>query len=394
MAAGGGSICYFDGARLRVGPKSAGADPGPACYRRGGPLTITDCNVLLGRVRPEFFPAIFGPKGDRPLDAKMVGERFGDLCWEVKRKTGADLTPEAVAEGFIAIANQHMAEAIRKISIQRGYDPREYVVCAFGGAGGQHACLVADALGMTRVLAHPLAGVLSAYGMGLADQNVIREQAVELKLSLEALPEIAAKLDALATAATGELARQQASAGAITTHRRVHVRYEGSDSALVVAWPEAGAGASKPVELLAAITAGFEAAYRQRFAFLMQGKGLVVEAVSVEAVVAGDAPAEPRHDTHEPRDVPRRETVRMYSGGQWHDAALVVREDLRPGDVVPGPAITNELLGHHRHLVGRDREPDADAAAVITYVYNSWGNTGPTVTEAEVKKIRGKAKKK
>ncbi len=179
VAAGGGSICFFDGARLRVGPRSAGADPGPACYRRGGPLTITDCNVLLGRVRPEFFPAIFGPKGDRPLDAKIVGERFGDLCWEVKQKTGATLTPEAAAEGFVAIANQHMAEAIRKISIQRGYDPREYVVCAFGGAGGQHACAVADAVGARKVLLHPLAGVLSAWGMGLADLRVIRELSVE-----------------------------------------------------------------------------------------------------------------------------------------------------------------------------------------------------------------------
>ena len=167
VAAGGGSVCYFDGSRLRVGPQSAGADPGPACYRRGGPLTITDCNVLLGRVRPEFFPAIFGPKGDRPLDAKIVRERFGDLCWAVSQATGADITPEEAAEGFITIANQHMAEAIRKISIQRGYDPREYVLAAFGGAGGQHACAVADAVGARSVLLHPLAGVLSAWGMGL-----------------------------------------------------------------------------------------------------------------------------------------------------------------------------------------------------------------------------------
>ncbi|MBH2020089.1 MAG: hydantoinase B/oxoprolinase family protein, partial [Burkholderiales bacterium] len=208
-----------------------------------------------------------------------------------------------------------------------------YTLQCFGGAGGQHACLVADALGMTRVFVHPLAGVLSAYGMGLADQNVIREQAVELKLSEAALPEIAGKLDSLAATAEAELQRQQVSMGAVTSYLRVHVRYEGSDAALVV-----------PFGSLEQIEAGFEAAYRQRFSFLMHGKALVVEAVSVESVVAGDAPAEPRHVLHAPRDMAevRRETVRMYSGGHWIDAALVVREDLRPGDIIPGPAIIAE----------------------------------------------------
>jgi 5-oxoprolinase (ATP-hydrolysing) len=336
VAAGGGSILQFDGARFRVGPQSAGANPGPASYRRGGPLAVTDANVMVGKIQPAYFPKVFGHGADEALDGEVVRAQFAALAAQTGRAA------EEVAEGFIQIAVQQMANAIKKISVARGYDVTRYTLQCFGGAGGQHACLVADALGMTRVLVHPLAGVLSAYGMGLADQNVIREQAVELKLSLEALPEIAAKLDALAAAASGELARQQASAGAITTHRRVHVRYEGSDSALVVGWPEPGAGASSPVELLAAITAGFEAAYRQRFAFLMQGKGLVVEAVSVEAVVAGDAPAEPRHALHPPREVPRRSTVPVYSGGRWFDAALVVREDLRPGDVIPGPAIIAE----------------------------------------------------
>jgi 5-oxoprolinase (ATP-hydrolysing) len=336
VAAGGGSILQFDGARFRVGPQSAGANPGPASYRRGGPLAVTDANVMVGKIQPAYFPRVFGHGADEALDGDVVKAKFAVLAAQTGRAA------EDVAEGFIQIAVQQMANAIKKISVARGYDVTRYTLQCFGGAGGQHACLVADALGMTRVLVHPLAGVLSAYGMGLADQNVIREQAVELKLALDALPEIAAKLDALAAAAGGELARQQASAGAITTHRRVHVRYEGSDSALVVGWPEPGAGASSPVELLAAITAGFEAAYRQRFAFLMQGKGLVVEAVSVEAVVAGDAPAEPRHALHPPREVPRRSTVPVYSGGRWFDAALVVREDLRPGDVIPGPAIIAE----------------------------------------------------
>jgi 5-oxoprolinase (ATP-hydrolysing) len=336
VAAGGGSILAFDGSRFRVGPQSAGANPGPASYRRGGPLAVTDANVMVGKIQPAYFPKVFGHGADEALDGEVVREKFAALAAQTGR------APEDVAEGFIQIAVQQMANAIKKISVARGYDVTRYTLQCFGGAGGQHACLVADALGMTRVLAHPLAGVLSAYGMGLADQNVIREQAVELNLSLEALPEIASKLDALAAAAGGELARQQASAGAITTHRRVHVRYEGSDSALVVGWPKLAAGASTPVELLGAITAGFEAAYRQRFAFLMQGKSLVVEAVSVEAVVSGDAPTERRQALYPPREVPRRSMVPVYSGGRWFDAALVVREDLRPGDVIPGPAIIAE----------------------------------------------------
>ncbi|MGH8804447.1 MAG: hydantoinase B/oxoprolinase family protein [Polaromonas sp.] len=328
VAAGGGSILKFDGERFRVGPQSAGANPGPASYRRGGPLAVTDANVMVGKIQPHYFPQVFGHHADEPLDAGVVQARFNELAAQTGRSV------EDVAEGFISIAVQQMANAIKKISVARGYDVTRYTLQCFGGAGGQHACLVADALGMTRVFVHPLAGVLSAYGMGLADQNVIREQAVELKLSAAALPEIADKLNGLAAAAQAELQRQQVSSGAITTHHRVHVRYEGSDSALVV--PFIGSGSVDQIE------AGFEAAYRQRFSFLMQGKGLVVEAVSVEAVVAGDAPAEPRHATHEPREVPRRETVRMYSGGQWHEAALVVREDLQPGDIISGPAIIAE----------------------------------------------------
>ena len=325
VAAGGGSILAFDGSRFRVGPESAGANPGPASYRRGGPLAVTDANVMTGKIQPHHFPKVFGPRADEELSLEAVQAKFGELAQQTGRP------PEEVAEGFINIAVQQMANAIKKISVARGYDVTRYTLQCFGGAGGQHACLVADALGMTRVFVHPLAGVLSAYGMGLADQNVIREQAIELPLVASSLPLIAEKLDALARAAQAELQRQQVNAGEATVHHRVHVRYEGSDSALVV-----------PFGDLAAVQAGFEAAYRQRFAFLMQGKRLVVEAVSVEAVVAGDAPDEPRHETHEPREVPRRETVRMYCGGQWLDAALVVREDLRPGDVIPGPAIIAE----------------------------------------------------
>ena len=325
VAAGGGSLLRFDGERFRVGPQSAGANPGPASYRRGGQLAVTDANVMVGKVQPRYFPKVFGPNADEPLSFEAVQTQFDGLAAQTGR------APEAVAEGFINIAVQQMANAIKKISVARGYDVTRYTLQCFGGAGGQHACLVADALGMTRVFVHPLAGVLSAYGMGLADQNVIREQSVELKLTESALEEIKVKLDQLCASAEAELARQQAGTGAITLHRRVHVRYDGSDSALVV-----------PVGSLQEIQSGFEAAYRQRFSFLMQGRALVVEAVSVEAIAKGDTPVEARHALHAPRDVPRRETVRMYSGGQWHEAALVVREDLQPGDLIAGPAIIAE----------------------------------------------------
>ncbi|MFZ3125899.1 MAG: hydantoinase B/oxoprolinase family protein [Acidovorax sp.] len=330
VAAGGGSVLGFDGARFRVGPESAGANPGPASYRRGGPLAVTDANVMVGKIQPAHFPQLFGHAANEPLDADTVREQFGALAVQTGR------TPEDVAHGFIQIAVQQMANAIRKISVARGYDVTRYTLQCFGGAGGQHACLVADALGMARVLVHPLAGVLSAYGMGLADQNVIREQAVECKLAPEALAGIEATLEQLASTARTGLQRQPAGTGTAVVHRRVHVRYEGSDSALIV-----------PFGTQTEIAAAFENAYRQRFAFLMQGKGLVVEAVSVEAVLPGDAPLEPRHALHPPRELPHRSTVRMYTVGTsgapaWHDAALVVREDLRPGDVIPGPAIIAE----------------------------------------------------
>jgi 5-oxoprolinase (ATP-hydrolysing) len=325
VAAGGGSILEFDGSRFRVGPQSAGANPGPASYRRGGPLAVTDANVMVGKIQPRYFPQVFGPKANEALSFEAVQSKFNELAGRTGRAA------EVVAEGFINIAVQQMANAIKKISVARGYDVTRYTLQCFGGAGGQHACLVADALGMSRVFVHPLAGVLSAYGMGLADQNVIREQAIEMPLTQDTLPLVAERLDKLGAAAQADLEKQQANAGTVTIHHRVHVRYEGSDSALVV-----------PFGDLRTIVAGFEAAYRQRFSFLMQGKRMMVEAVSVEAIVAGDAPAEPRFDLSPVREVPRRETVRMYSGGQWHDAALVVREDLRPGDLIPGPAIIAE----------------------------------------------------
>jgi 5-oxoprolinase (ATP-hydrolysing) len=329
VAAGGGSLLQFDGARLRVGPQSAGANPGPASYRRGGPLAVTDANVLVGKVQPDFFPAVFGPEGNQRLDKQAVAERFAHLSHQMNRPA------EAIADGFLRIAVQQMANAIKKISVARGYDVTRYTLQCFGGAGGQHACLVADALGMKQVFVHPLAGVLSAYGMGLADQSLIREQAVELRLTPEAMPSLVAPLKSLAGAAKSALAKQ-ALGDVIELHERVHVRYEGSDSALVVAMGS-----------LEEITARFEQAYRQRFAFLMTGKALMVEAVSVEAVILGDAALEVPHALNSVRDVPQRASVRMYSPGsdgesRWWDAGLFVREDLRIGDVIAGPAIIAE----------------------------------------------------
>ena len=330
VAAGGGSLLQFDGARLRVGPQSAGAHPGPASYRRGGPLAVTDANVMVGKVQPEFFPKVFGPQANEALDAQAVQQRFAVLAQQMKRPA------EEVADGFIRIAVQQMANAIKKISVARGYDVTRYTLQCFGGAGGQHACLVADALGMTQVFVHPLAGVLSAYGMGLADQSLIREQAVEERLSPEALSRVHALITQLTAAATQALVQQGTGAEQLKTFARVHVRYEGSDSALIVPWGR-----------LEEIQAAFEAAYRQRFAFLMQGKALMVEAVSVEAVIAGDAAHEPTHALQPAREVPVRAQVRIFTAGldsvsRWHQATLVAREDLRPGDSLQGPAVIAE----------------------------------------------------
>ena len=334
VAAGGGSLLAYDGARFRVGPQSAGANPGPASYRRGGPLAVTDANVMVGKVQPKFFPSVFGPEANQPLDAEVVRGHFAKLATQTGRAA------EDVAHGFIQIAVQQMANAIKKISVARGYDVTRYTLQCFGGAGGQHACLVADALGMSQVLVHPLAGVLSAYGMGLADQNVMREESIERRLDAAAMPFMAERLQALGkTSRQALLAQMGVDAGGtdrIELRQRAHLRYEGTDSALVVPWGDQ-----------AQLVAGFEAAYRQRFAFLMQGKALVVEAVSVEAVLPGDAPEEAVLAVHPQRDVPRRDTVQVYAANaqgvaRWQDAALVVREDMRPGDVIDGPAIIAE----------------------------------------------------
>ena len=328
VAAGGGSVLQFDGSRYRVGPDSAGANPGPACYRRGGPLTVTDCNVMLGKIQPAHFPHVFGPHGDEALDAATVRAQFAALAERIAAEGGGERTPEQVADGFIAITVGNMANAIKQISVQRGHDVTDYVLTSFGGAGGQHACLVADALGMKTVFVHTLAGVLSAYGMGLADQAALREAAVEQPLAAMATGAMSAQLDALAQAASGELLGQGVPPARITVLRRVHLRYEGTDSALVV-----------PFGAPAQMRAAFEAAYRKRFSFLMPGRGLIVEAVSVEALGLAESQAEAFAAPSRAGPLRRHESVDVYAAGAWHASALYRREDMRAGDHVDGPAI-------------------------------------------------------
>lgn len=324
VAAGGGSILAYDGARFRVGPESAGANPGPASYRRGGPLTVTDANVMLGKIQPRFFPQVFGPNGDQPLDDAVVRERFAALAAEVGS------TPETVAEGFLSIAVANMANAIKKISVERGHDVTEYVLASFGGAGGQHACLVADALGMKTVFLHPFAGVLSAYGMGLADVRALRERSIEAALDDANLY---SPFSALGEEAVADLKAQGFSEHAVTVVQRVHLRYQGTDTALIV-----------PHGDPSMLRAAFEDAHLQQFGFIQPHTPLVVEAVSVEAIGASAVADEA--ETARPDDAPLipepLDSVRLFSGGDWLDAPVYDRDALHPGDDVHGPAVIRE----------------------------------------------------
>ena len=347
VAAGGGSILFFDGARYRVGPESAGANPGPACYRQGGPLTVTDCNVMLGKIQPQFFPKVFGQNGDLPLDGDMVRQKFNQLATDIQEKTGSEKTPEQVAAGFLAIAVENMANAIKKISLQRGYDVSEYTLCCFGGAGGQHACQLAERLGMKQVFIHPYAGVLSAYGMGLADMRVIQQQSVEAPLSDDLLPELQHIIRELAGKSQQELNNQvsskrfSVSEGQSTdiknlqTFPKLRLKYQGTDSALIV----------KFAENVATMQAEFEAEHQQRYGFIQSEKALIVEAVSVELVDKMATPEDPiisRHSSEPPSPIA---TVQMYAANSWQDTLVFQRDDLQPGDIIPGPAIIIEATG-------------------------------------------------
>ncbi|MBO3761808.1 hydantoinase B/oxoprolinase family protein [Ciceribacter sp. L1K22] len=329
VAAGGGSILTYDGSRFRAGPDSAGANPGPTAYRRGGPLAVTDANVMVGKLKPEFFPSIFGPQQDQPLDADAVRKAFANMAAEV----GDGRSPEEVADGFLAIAVENMANAIKKISVQRGYDISDYCLTCFGGAGGQHACLVADSLGMKTVLIHPFSGILSAYGMGLADIRAVRQHAILTEL---------ADADSAITETRGDLERQvlneligQGVADAKTV-TRLHLNYKGTDTALPIPFgPEP--------EMIAA----FEDAHRKQFGFIFEDRPIMVDSLEVEAIGGGAGLSEPVDETAE-WGADANSKTRFFSGGGWHEAGIYPRKTLTPGAVVKGPAL---IIEPHQTIV-------------------------------------------
>jgi 5-oxoprolinase (ATP-hydrolysing) len=334
VAAGGGSICSFEHGRFKVGPESAGANPGPASYRKGGPLTVTDCNVMLGRIQPEHFPHVFGPNGNQPLDKEVVERAFTALAEQIERETGTVMTPSAVADGFLAVAVDNMAQAIKSISVERGYDVSRYAMCCFGGAGGQHACRVADVLGMSKIVIHPFAGVLSAFGMGLAEIRAMREGAVEQVLSDSALKALQPSLDALAAQAREELLAQQVPERDIRIELCARLKYEDTDSAFVIACGDAES-----------MAAAFAKLYRSRFGFVMEGQPLVIESISAEAIGAGDGtdfvievPSSAAGDKHSKQD------VLSYVNGKTIPIALHTRSALAVGSRIAGPAIIREEI--------------------------------------------------
>jgi 5-oxoprolinase (ATP-hydrolysing) len=341
IAAGGGSIVRFDGARLRVGPESAGANPGPASYRRGGPLTVTDANVLLGRIQPEFFPRVFGPAADESLDGKIVADRFAEMAASMASAGERPITPEEAAAGALRIAVGSMANAVKRISVMRGHDVSGYTLQCFGGAGGQHAGLVADVLGIKRVFIHPLAGVLSAYGMGLADQIATRESAVERELDIEGLKAAAALAVRLLDEAAAELRAQGLAGAALDRVARIHIRYQGTDTALPCALP-------LTVPLAAALTAvrgEFEVSYRRRFEFVVRDQPLMIEAVAVECIAPGaESPAATAATEAVPYEPAAHADIAMYcladaQPAGWRSARLYRAPDLSHGARIAGPAI-------------------------------------------------------
>jgi len=372
VAAGGGSILHFDGARYRVGPDSAGANPGPACYRRGGPLAVTDANILLGKIQPDHFPEVFGPNANEPLDAEIVRKKFSELAENIAESTnGTKPDVEKIAEGFLRIAVENMANAIKKISVQRGYDVTEYTLNCFGGAGGQHACLVADSLGISTVLLHPFAGVLSAYGMGLADIRTIRETQIERPLAGNLEEELMRRFKQLEQNAVGELEGQGITSDHIRTVRQVHLRYEGTHQPLLVEFGDINVMAK-----------AFENAHKSRFGFAVPERNLVVEALSLEAISKMDVANEvemPLAPTAQ--DLDPRQHVEMWSDSAWRMVPLYHRDDLSPGHVIDGPAIiveansTNAIEAGWRaefnrfgHLLLSRVQPKEDVEAVGTSV--------------------------
>ncbi|MEU0434163.1 hydantoinase B/oxoprolinase family protein [Streptomyces sp. NPDC006290] len=381
VAAGGGSVLHFDGSRYRVGPDSAGADPGPACYRNGGPLTVTDANVALGRIQPAHFPKVFGPGGEQPLDGALVRDRFNALAHEIRERTGDDRTAEQVAEGYLQIAVANIANAVKRISVQKGHDVTRYALTTFGGAGGQHACMVADSLGIRTVLVPPMAGVLSALGIGLADTTAMREQSVEAPLEPSSMPGILKTADDLEGATRAELLAEDVPEDRIRITRRAQLRYDGTDTALTVELTEPGT-----------MNHAFEERHRATYSFTLD-RPVVVEALSVEATGLTETPdlsalapyrAAPASRSATP------ETVSLHTGGTWREVPLHRREELPPGETVNGPAIIAEAgattvvddgwraaTTHDGHLVmeraaiTESSELDTEADPVLLEVFNN-----------------------
>ncbi|MGL5001607.1 MAG: hydantoinase B/oxoprolinase family protein, partial [Casimicrobium sp.] len=337
VAAGGGSICTFDGSKFRVGPESAGANPGPAAYRRGGPLTVTDCNVMVGKLRPELFPAIFGVNGDQPLDVEAVKAKFAALEIEVEKATGVRKTSHEIASGFLRIAVENMANAIKHISVQRGYDVTEYTLTCFGGAGGQHACMVADSLGMNRVYIHPFAGVLSAYGMGLADVRTMKQAAVEKQLSDEMLNELQPQFAQLGAAAKADVSAQGVKDEQIRIVNTVALKYDGTDTTIELPVEHSTSHSS--------LVVAFEQTYRQRYGFLMPNRELVVEAISSEAIgVTQSSKETPKAVAPRTIALTPNATVDAFFANGACMANVYYREALQPGDIIDGPAVIKEPI--------------------------------------------------
>jgi 5-oxoprolinase (ATP-hydrolysing) len=335
IAAGGGSILSFDGSSYRVGPQSAGANPGPACYRRGGLLTITDANVMLGKIHPQYFPAVFGLDGNLPLDREIVVRQFIQLATDIAAQTGNIRTPEQVAAGFVAIAVENMANAIKKISLQRGYDVTEYALCCFGGAGGQVACLIAETLGMKQIFLHPYAGVLSAYGMGLADIRTLREAAIEQVLEPGLIPQLEQVMRSLERSARDELAGNECDRDFLVSFQ-VNLKYEGTNSTLMIDFmPD-----------IAQMRTVFEIEHKTRYGFIQFEKNLIVESVLVEAINRMETPEEPvLTRTHPLEEEPTLATIEvMFADDRWYDTPIYRRDALQPGDRIEGPAIVVENI--------------------------------------------------
>ena len=330
IAAGGGSILKFASGRFQVGPDSAGADPGPFAYRRGGPLTVTDANVLLGRILPDRFPHVFGPRGDDALDVAGVTDRFETFTSQICQQTGRDMQPEDVAEGFVRVAVDNMANAIKRVSIQRGFDPTEFTLCCFGGAGGQHACRVADQLGIRHILVHPLAGVLSAFGMGIAPLRSYRHATVERPLSQAALDELLRAATAAADECRDQLVAQRVPRDSIRIRTILDIKVDGADTALSVGWDTAERVAER-----------FAEAHRRRFGFDVTDRDLLIESLRVEATGRESAPAGAAVTAVRDSGF-ERTNARVYDHGRWRDATVCERDTLAPGSRIEGPAIVSD----------------------------------------------------